>query len=57
MGGVSFRMGGFSFGVGGVSLRMGSYVFESLMNQNTTKEATETKKDHVIVISIKIGPM
>ena len=28
----------------------------ALMNQNTTIEATETKMDHVSVISIKKGP-
>ena len=31
----------------------GSY---ALMNQNTTREATETEMDHVHVISIKKGP-
>ena len=33
-------------------LSLGGY---ALMNQNTTKEATEAKMDHIIVISIRKG--
>ena len=33
-----------------LNLSLGGY---ALMNQNTTKEATETKMDHISVISIK----
>ena len=51
---ASFRIMGVSFRMVGLSLRMRGYAFVSLMNQNTTKEATEAKKDHRIVISIKI---
>ena len=35
-----------------LNLSLGGY---ALMNQNTTKEATEAKMDHISVISIKKG--